>query len=145
MSYRKKQGKTRKKERKDFPIRHEFATWHNWTSELQVGVKNKTEVQAKLTNVILVDANRNQVIWLLIQDLTFLFYLGYLKPNPLLYCGQQVKSPTIPQLPQHRELYSCLSPYHAKLVEESYLGKKRPVYECTDVQVIVLFGFTTYL
>ncbi|KAL2251047.1 UNVERIFIED_CONTAM: hypothetical protein Sindi_2227000 [Sesamum indicum] len=45
-----------------------------------------------------------------------------------------VKSPTIPQLPQHKELYSCLSPYHEKLVGESYLGKKRPVYECTDVQ-----------
>ncbi|KAL6548097.1 hypothetical protein OROHE_009159 [Orobanche hederae] len=78
-----------------------------------VGVKNKTtEVQAKLANVILVDANRNQV-----------------------------KSPTVPQLPQHRELYSCLSPYHAKLVGESYLGKKRPVYECTDVQVEAAKGF----
>ncbi|KAL0308433.1 UNVERIFIED_CONTAM: DENN domain-containing protein 5B [Sesamum radiatum] len=71
-----------------------------------VGVKTKTtELQSKLTNVILVDANRNQV-----------------------------KSPTIPQLPQHKELYSCLSPYHEKLWGESYLGKKRPVYECTDVQ-----------
>ncbi|KAL6554917.1 hypothetical protein OROGR_006175 [Orobanche gracilis] len=78
-----------------------------------VGVKNKTtEVQAKLANVILVDANRNQV-----------------------------KSPTVPQLPQHRELYSCLSPYHAMLVGESYLGKKRPVYECTDVQVEAAKGF----
>ncbi|CAA0821386.1 DENN (AEX-3) domain-containing protein [Striga hermonthica] len=78
-----------------------------------VGVRNKTtEVQAKLTNVIVVDANRNQV-----------------------------KSPTIPQLPQHKELYSCLSPYHAKLVGESYLGKKRPVYDCTDVQVEAAKGF----
>lgn len=72
-----------------------------------VGVKNKTsEVQSKLTNIVLVDANKNQV-----------------------------KSPTIPQLPQQKELYSCLSPYHAKLVGESYLARKRPVYECTDVQV----------
>ncbi|XP_075517536.1 uncharacterized protein LOC142551919 [Primulina tabacum] len=72
-----------------------------------VGVKNKTtEVQSKMTNVILVDANRNQM-----------------------------KSPTIPQLPQQRELYSRLSPYHAKLVGESYLGKRRPVYDCTPVQV----------
>ncbi|XP_073132350.1 uncharacterized protein [Henckelia pumila] len=72
-----------------------------------VGVKNKTtEVQSKMTNVILVDANRNQM-----------------------------KSPTIPQLPQQRELYSCLSPYHAKLVGESYLGKRRPVHDCTPVQV----------
>ncbi|KAK4368593.1 hypothetical protein RND71_012385 [Anisodus tanguticus] len=72
-----------------------------------VGVKNKTsEVQSKLTNAILVDANKNQV-----------------------------KSPTLPQLPQQKELYSRLSPYHAKLVGESYLARKRPVYECTDVQV----------
>jgi len=78
-----------------------------------VGVKNKTtEVQSKLTNVILVDANKNQV-----------------------------KTPTIPQLPQHRELYSRLSPYYAKLVGESYLGKKRPVYECTDEQVDAAKGF----
>ncbi|GFP87242.1 hypothetical protein PHJA_000867900 [Phtheirospermum japonicum] len=81
---------------------------HGW-----VGVKNKTtEVQAKLSNVVLVDANRNQV-----------------------------KSPTIPQLPQHKELYSSLSSYHAKLVGESYLGKKRPVYECTDVQAEAAKGF----
>ncbi|EEF46290.1 suppression of tumorigenicity, putative [Ricinus communis] len=72
-----------------------------------VGVKNKTsEVQSKLTNVILVDVNKNQV-----------------------------KSHTIPQLPKHRELFSSLSPYHAKLVGESYLARKRPVHECTDVQV----------
>ncbi|KAK4337974.1 hypothetical protein RND71_042461 [Anisodus tanguticus] len=72
-----------------------------------VGVKNKTsEVQSKLTNAILVDANKNQV-----------------------------KSPTLPQLPQQKELYSRLSPYYAKLVGESYLARKRPVYECTDVQV----------
>lgn len=78
-----------------------------------VGVKNKTtELQSKLTNVVLVDANRNQV-----------------------------KSPSIPQLPQQKELYSRLSPYHAKLVGESYLGQKRPVYECTDVQVEAAKGF----
>ncbi|KAL0426801.1 UNVERIFIED_CONTAM: hypothetical protein Slati_2854900 [Sesamum latifolium] len=78
-----------------------------------VGVKNKTtEVQSKLANAILVDASKNQV-----------------------------KSPTIPQLPQQRELYSRLSSYHAKLVGESYLGKKRPVYECTDVQAEAAKGF----
>ncbi|XP_057766955.1 uncharacterized protein LOC130987423 isoform X2 [Salvia miltiorrhiza] len=81
-----------------------------------VGVKNKTELQAKLTNAILVDANRNQV-----------------------------KSPSLPQLPQQRELYSLLSPYHAKLVGESYLGKKRPVYECTDVQIEAAKGFLEVL
>ncbi|PON81616.1 DENN domain containing protein [Trema orientale] len=82
-----------------------------------VGVKNKTnEVQAKLSNVIVVDANKNQV-----------------------------KSPTIPQLPQQKELLSSLSPYHAKLVGESYLGKKRPIYECTDVQVEAAKGFLSVL
>ncbi|XP_048334758.2 uncharacterized protein LOC107424124 [Ziziphus jujuba] len=82
-----------------------------------VGVKNKTnEVQSKLSNVILVDANKNQV-----------------------------KAPTIPQLPQQKELFSSLSPYHAKLVGESYLGKKRPVYECTDVQIEAAKGFLTVL
>lgn len=55
-----------------------------------------------------------------------------------------MKSSTIPQLPKHKELFSSLSPYHAKLVGESYLGRKRPVYECTDVQVfsfLYLFFF----
>ncbi|KAL4195829.1 hypothetical protein AMTRI_Chr04g180270 [Amborella trichopoda] len=71
-----------------------------------VGVKNKTaEVQSKLANVILVDVNKNQV-----------------------------KSPSIPQLPQHKELLSSLRPHHAKLVGESYLAKKRLVHECTDAQ-----------
>ncbi|XP_042050979.1 uncharacterized protein LOC121796252 isoform X1 [Salvia splendens] len=81
-----------------------------------VGVKNKTELQAKLTNVILVDANRNQV-----------------------------KSPSLPQLPQQRELYSLLTPFHEKLVGESYLGKKRPIYECTDVQKEAAKGFLDVL
>ncbi|KAG4144410.1 hypothetical protein ERO13_D05G034900v2 [Gossypium hirsutum] len=82
-----------------------------------VGVKNKTsEVQLKLANVILVDANKNQI-----------------------------KTSTIPQLPQHRELFACLSPYHAKLVGESYLGRKRPVHECTDVQIEAAKGFLAVL
>ncbi|XP_010261918.1 PREDICTED: uncharacterized protein LOC104600578 isoform X2 [Nelumbo nucifera] len=82
-----------------------------------VGVKNKTaEVQTKLANVILVDANKNQV-----------------------------KSSSMPQLPQHKELFSSLSPYHAKLVGESYLARKRPVYECTDVQIEAAKGFLAVL
>ncbi|XP_028099574.1 uncharacterized protein LOC114299091 isoform X4 [Camellia sinensis] len=82
-----------------------------------VGVKNKTtEVQSKLTNVILVDAQKNQV-----------------------------RSSTIPQLPRQKELYSSLSPYHAKLVGESYLGRKRPVYQCTGVQVEAAKGFLSVL
>ncbi|KAE8667085.1 DENN domain-containing protein isoform 2 [Hibiscus syriacus] len=56
-----------------------------------------------------------------------------------------MKASTIPQLPQHRELFACLSPYHAKLVGESYLGRKRPVYECTDVQVEAAKGFLSVL
>ncbi|XP_030448297.1 uncharacterized protein LOC115671009 isoform X1 [Syzygium oleosum] len=82
-----------------------------------VGIKNKTsEVQSKIANVILVDANKNQV-----------------------------KSPSIPQLPKHKELFSSLSPYHAKLVGESFLGRKRPMYECTDVQIEAAKGFLAEL
>ncbi|KAL1367699.1 hypothetical protein AAHE18_02G069500 [Arachis hypogaea] len=82
-----------------------------------VGVKNKTnEVQSKLTSAILIDANRNQV-----------------------------RSPTIPQLPRQKELMSSLRPYHATLVGESYLGRKRPVYECTEVQVEAAKGFLSVL
>ncbi|XP_043721329.1 uncharacterized protein LOC122668844 [Telopea speciosissima] len=82
-----------------------------------VGVKNKTtEVQLKLANIILVDANKNQV-----------------------------RSPSLPQLPQHKELFSSLSPYHAKLVGESYLARKRPVYECTEVQIEAAKGFLAVL
>ncbi|RDX68569.1 DENN domain-containing protein 5B, partial [Mucuna pruriens] len=82
-----------------------------------VGIKNKTsEVQSRFTNVILVDANRNQV-----------------------------KSSTIPQLPRQKELVSSLRPYHATLVGESYLGSRRPVYECTEVQIEAAKGFLSVL
>ncbi|KAM7470264.1 hypothetical protein LguiA_008447 [Lonicera macranthoides] len=82
-----------------------------------VGVKNKTsEVESKLTNVILVDANKNQV-----------------------------RSHSIPLIPQHKELISSLRPHHEKLVGESYLGRKRPIYECTDVQVEAAKSFLAVL
>nr|GEW24863.1 hypothetical protein [Tanacetum cinerariifolium] len=82
-----------------------------------VGVKHKTvEVQSKLANVIFVDANKNQV-----------------------------KSSSLPNLPQHKELFAALSPYHAQLVGESYLGKRRPVYDCTQVQVEAAKGFLKVL
>lgn len=82
-----------------------------------IGIKSKTaELQSKLANVMLIDANKNQV-----------------------------KSPSMPQLPQHKELFSSLSPYHAKLVGESYLARRRPVYECTDVQVEAAKGFLAVL
>nr|GME11691.1 DENN (AEX-3) domain-containing protein [Ipomoea batatas] len=82
-----------------------------------VGVKNKnSELQSKLTNVVLVDVNKNQM-----------------------------KSHSIPQLPQQKELYASLSSYHGKLVGESFLGKKRPVYECTDVQAEAARGFLRVL
>ncbi|XP_027339690.1 uncharacterized protein LOC113853308 isoform X2 [Abrus precatorius] len=83
-----------------------------------VGIKNKTnEVQSKLTNnVILIDANRNQV-----------------------------KSSTIPQLPRQKELSASLRPYHATLVGESYLGRRRPVYECTQVQIEAAKGFLSVI
>ncbi|XVF48910.1 hypothetical protein PTKIN_Ptkin03bG0226000 [Pterospermum kingtungense] len=82
-----------------------------------VGVKNKTsEVQSRLANVILVDANKNQI-----------------------------KASAMPQLPRQRELFACLSPYHAKLVGESYLGRKRPVHECTDEQIEAAKGLLSVL
>ncbi|XP_018684619.2 uncharacterized protein LOC103990852 isoform X1 [Musa acuminata AAA Group] len=82
-----------------------------------VGIKNKTaDIQSKLANVILVDADKNQV-----------------------------KSPSMPQLPRHKELFSFLSPYYAKLVGESYLARRRPVYECTDVQIEAAKGFLAIL
>ncbi|KAF6139197.1 hypothetical protein GIB67_040344 [Kingdonia uniflora] len=88
-----------------------------WQSLLMpVGVKNKISEIAKLPNAILVDANRNQV-----------------------------RSPTLPQLPKHKELFTSLSPYYAKLVGESYLGRRRPVFECTDVQTEAARGFLEVL
>ncbi|XP_022938072.1 uncharacterized protein LOC111444270 [Cucurbita moschata] len=82
-----------------------------------VGVKSRTsEVQSKLTNAILVDVNKNQV-----------------------------KAPTIPELPKQKELFASLRRYHAELVGESYLGRKRPVHECTDVQVEAAKGFLKVL
>ncbi|KAI3782768.1 hypothetical protein L2E82_12824 [Cichorium intybus] len=82
-----------------------------------VGVKHKTaEVQSKSANVIFVDANKNQV-----------------------------KSVSLPNLPRHKELFAALSPYHAQLVGESYLGKRRPVHDCTNVQVEAAKGFLTVL
>ncbi|XP_076918787.1 uncharacterized protein LOC143579334 [Bidens hawaiensis] len=78
-----------------------------------VGVKHKTaEVQSKTANVIFVDANKNQV-----------------------------KSSSLPHLPQHKELFTALSPYHSQLVGESYLGKRRQVYDCSQVQVEAAKGF----
>ncbi|XP_035845523.1 uncharacterized protein LOC110935929 isoform X1 [Helianthus annuus] len=59
-----------------------------------VGVKSKTaKVQSKSGNVIYVDVKNNQV-----------------------------KSLSIPHFPQYKELYAALTPYHAQLVGESYLG-----------------------
>ncbi|CAI0387842.1 unnamed protein product [Linum tenue] len=82
-----------------------------------VGVKNKTiEVQSRLTNAVVVDINKNQV-----------------------------KSLGIPQLPKHRELFSSLSSYHAKLVGLSFSARRRPVYECTDEQVEAAKGFLRVL
>ncbi|RZB90983.1 DENN domain-containing protein 5B isoform C [Glycine soja] len=83
-----------------------------------VGIKNKTnEVQSKLTNnVILIDVSRNQV-----------------------------KSSTVPQLPSQKELISSLRPYHETLVGESYLGRRRPVYECTEVQTEAAKRFLSVL
>lgn len=80
-----------------------------------VGIKNKP-IEVQSKNVVLVDVNKNQV-----------------------------KSPTLPFLPQQRDLFHALMPFHQKLVGESYLGRKRPVYECTDVQVEAAKGFLSVL
>ncbi|CAM0147375.1 unnamed protein product [Urochloa decumbens] len=82
-----------------------------------VGVQNKTsDVLNRLANAVVIDANRNQI-----------------------------KSSSVPQLPQYRELLSALRPYHSILVGESYLARKRPVYECTDAQVEAAKGFLAVL
>ncbi|XP_031497112.1 uncharacterized protein LOC116262143 isoform X2 [Nymphaea colorata] len=56
-----------------------------------------------------------------------------------------VKCPTMPQLPQQKDLLSSLSSYHATLVGESFLAKRRPVYECTDIQAEAARGFLAIL
>ncbi|XP_062220465.1 uncharacterized protein LOC133919915 isoform X2 [Phragmites australis] len=82
-----------------------------------VGVQNKTtDILNRLANAVVIDANRNQI-----------------------------KSASVPQLPQQRELLSALRPYHSRLVGESYLARKRPVYECTDAQVEAAKGFLAVL
>lgn len=44
----------------------------------QVGVKNKTsEVQSKLTNVVLVDVNKNQVCIYFARDLEYFFLFPF--------------------------------------------------------------------
>ncbi|KAL9224667.1 hypothetical protein vseg_000682 [Gypsophila vaccaria] len=82
-----------------------------------VGVQNKSlEVPSKLSSAIIVDVSKNQV-----------------------------KSSSLPQLPKHSDLLSSLVPYHSKLVGERYLGRKRPLYECTEVQVEAAKGFLEVL
>ncbi|KAL5212660.1 hypothetical protein ABZP36_023507 [Zizania latifolia] len=82
-----------------------------------VGVQNKSsDVHFRLPNAVVIDANKNQI-----------------------------KSASVPQLPQQRELLSALRPYHSRLVGESYLARKRPVYECTDAQVEAAKGFMAVL
>ncbi|KAH9321085.1 hypothetical protein KI387_015724, partial [Taxus chinensis] len=82
-----------------------------------VGVKKKTpEVRSKIPNVIMADLNKNQV-----------------------------KMPSIPQLPQQRELLSALGPYHERLVAESYQATKRPVHEYTNDQAQAAEGFLSVL
>lgn len=82
-----------------------------------VGVHNKTsDLQSRLGNAVIIDANKNQI-----------------------------KSTSVPQFPQQRELLSALRPYHSRLVGESFLARKRPVYECTDAQVEAAKGFLAVL
>lgn len=94
---------------------------------------------AKVTNIFLSFSIFHLLCTYLLSSFFSSFADHYLFLGQLSDCflawRWQVRSPTIPQLPQHKELFSALSPYHQKLVGESYLGRRRPVYECTDVQV----------
>jgi hypothetical protein len=56
--------------------------------------------------------------------------------DKLIPHGIQIKPTSVPQLPQQNVLLSALRPYNSKLVGESYLARKCPVYECTDAQVV---------
>jgi hypothetical protein len=58
--------------------------------------------------------------------------------DKLIPHGIQIKPTSVPQLTQQKELLSPLRPYHSRLVGESYLARKRLVYECTDAQVVYL-------
>lgn len=82
-----------------------------------VGVQNRTaDLHSRLSNAVIIDVNKNQV-----------------------------KSGSIPQFPQQKELLASLRPYHSMLVGESYLARRRAVYECTDVQVEAAKGFLAVL
>ncbi|KAL5141244.1 hypothetical protein HKD37_09G024631 [Glycine soja] len=123
-----------------------------------VGIKNKTnEVQSKLTNnVILIDVSRNQV-WRVDQMERRQTIRDRGRPKKTIrevikkdlelndLDRSMVKSSTVPQLPRQKELISSLRPYHETLVGESYLGRRRPVYECTEVQTEAAKGFLSVL
>ncbi|XP_039132612.1 uncharacterized protein LOC120269339 isoform X1 [Dioscorea cayenensis subsp. rotundata] len=46
----------------------------------------------------------------------------------------QVKSCSLPPLPQHKELMSELRPIHTRLMCENSIAKRHPVYKCSEVQ-----------
>lgn len=46
----------------------------------------------------------------------------------------QVKTCSLPQLPRYRELFSELSPVHARLSCEDSIAKRHPVYRCSEAQ-----------
>ncbi|KAJ9547987.1 hypothetical protein OSB04_020530 [Centaurea solstitialis] len=112
-----------------------------WFIEVSVGVKQKTaEVQSKSANVIFIDANKK-------QGGILSFWLAIMLRNNAYEVILQISCKIIVNttLPQHKALFAALSPYHAQLVGESYLGRRRPVYDCTDVQVEAAKGFLRVL
>lgn len=46
----------------------------------------------------------------------------------------QVKMPSLPQLPRYKELVAELGPVHARLSREKNNAARRPVYKCNEVQ-----------
>lgn len=45
---------------------------------------------------------------------------------------------SLPKLPQHKELLSQLSPFHARLANERSIARKHPVHRCNEVQVFLV-------
>ncbi|KAL1350148.1 uncharacterized protein [Arachis hypogaea] len=62
---------------------------------------------------------------------------SHMKTNNLVLVNatkNQVKMCQLPKLPQYRELYSQLSPIHAKLKNESSHAKRHPIHRCNEAQ-----------
>ncbi|MED6183489.1 hypothetical protein PIB30_038266 [Stylosanthes scabra] len=62
---------------------------------------------------------------------------SHMKSNNLVLVNamkNQVKMCQLPRLPRYRELYSQLSPIHAKLKNESSHAERHPIHRCNEAQ-----------